>query len=91
MSLSDVRIIDLTRLLPGPYCTSILADLGADVIKVEDPGLGDYMRQFPPQLEGKGAYFETLNRNKKGLRLDLKKEKGKEVFRKLVKSADLRR
>lgn len=58
-------VLDLTRLLPGPYCTMILADFGAEVIKVEDPQLGDYARHFEPKTNGSSALFQSLNRNKK--------------------------
>lgn len=89
LPLSGYRILDLTRLLPGPFCTWLLADFGADVIKVEDPQLGDYARWAPP-LQGKlGAMFVTLNRNKRSITLNLKTEQGKEIFRRLVQQADV--
>jgi len=89
LPLASFRVLDLTRLLPGPFCTWLLADFGADVIKVEDPDLGDYARWMPP-LQGKlGAMFVSLNRNKRSIALNLKTEKGKAVFRELVKQADV--
>jgi len=89
MPLKGKIVIDLTRLLPGPYCTRFLADMGATVIKVEDKREGDYLRSYPPQLEGKNIYFEALNRNKKGISIDLKKEKGREIILRLVDHADV--
>ena len=89
MPLKGIKIIDLTRLLPGPYCTRLLADMGASVIKVEDKREGDYLRSFPPQVDGKNIFFETLNRNKKGITINLEKEKGREIFLELVKGADI--
>jgi len=88
---SGVRILDLTRLLPGAYCSLLLGDLGAEVIKVEEPGIGDYARLTPPQLgaSGMGAAFLMLNRNKQSLTLNLKHEDGQEVFRRLAADADV--
>jgi len=89
LPLSSCRVLDLTRLLPGPYCTWLLADFGADVIKVEDPQFGDYARWAPP-LQGKlGAMFVSLNRNKRSIAINLKSEEGKEIFRRLVQEADV--
>jgi len=87
--VSDVRVLDLTSLLPGPYATLLLADLGADVIKIEKPGQGDPVRGIPPFVQGKSARFSALNRNKKSLALDLKTPKGREIFLQLAKSADV--
>ena len=86
-----VRILDLTRLLPGAYCSLFFADLGAEVIKIEEPGVGDYARWASPALEAtsQGAGFEMLNRNKKSLTLNLKDESGKAILRRLVESADV--
>ena len=78
--LAGIRVVDLTRLLPGAYCTMLLAGLGADVIKVEEPGRGDYMR-----LDA--AHFEAVNRNKRSIELDLKSEHGKEILLRLVDTA----
>jgi crotonobetainyl-CoA:carnitine CoA-transferase CaiB-like acyl-CoA transferase len=90
-AFAGVRLLDLSRLLPGPYCSLLFADLGAEVIKVEEPGLGDYARQTLPHWgdSGIGSYFLLLNRNKKSLSLNLKTEGGKAVFRRLVGTADV--
>jgi alpha-methylacyl-CoA racemase len=87
--LSGVRIIDLTRLYPGPLATMILGDLGADVIKVEDPSRGDLMRYLPPQKNGIGQGFLALNRSKRSLALDLKSARGRELFFDLVRVCDV--
>jgi alpha-methylacyl-CoA racemase len=95
--LADVKILDLTRLLPGDFCTLLLADLGADVIKVEDTGPGDYVRWAPPYygtdeqtpLGTRSALYLGLNRNKRSIRLDLKQEGGRQVLLKLAESADV--
>ena len=86
--LRGVRILDLTRLLPGAYCTLLLADLGADVIKVEEPGRGDYMRWMGPVVGDQSALFNALNRNKRSVVLDLKSERGRDAFLKLAATAD---
>jgi crotonobetainyl-CoA:carnitine CoA-transferase CaiB-like acyl-CoA transferase len=89
LPLEGIKIIDLTRILSGPYCTMTLADLGADVIKIESPA-GDDTRQWgPPFVEGESAYYLSVNRNKKSVTLNLKEEKGKEVFFKLLEDADV--
>ncbi|MEA4847912.1 MAG: CoA transferase [Clostridiaceae bacterium] len=87
--LNDIRILDLTRVLSGPFCTMLLADFGAEVIKVERPMLGDDSRHFGPFINGESSYFMSLNRNKKSITLNLKSEEGKAIFLKLVKSADV--
>jgi crotonobetainyl-CoA:carnitine CoA-transferase CaiB-like acyl-CoA transferase len=95
--LSDVQILDLTRLLPGGFCTLLLADFGADVIKVEDTGPGDYFRWVPPHygtdeqnaLGTRSAVYLGLNRNKRSIRLDLKQEGGRQALLKLAESADV--
>jgi crotonobetainyl-CoA:carnitine CoA-transferase CaiB-like acyl-CoA transferase len=87
--LTGVRVLDLTRLLPGPYCTLLLADLGADVIKVEDCQGGDYLRWSPPLHGEYSSAFYTLNRNKRSIALDLKVDAGREAFLRLVESADV--
>ncbi|MBP1971283.1 crotonobetainyl-CoA:carnitine CoA-transferase CaiB-like acyl-CoA transferase [Virgibacillus natechei] len=89
MPLNSVRVLDLTRLLPGPYCTMLLADFGAEVIKVEDPRGGDYARAYDPKLDEDSAMFHSLNRNKKSVCLNLKSEEGKAYFLKLVETADV--
>jgi alpha-methylacyl-CoA racemase len=95
--LSDVKILDLTRLLPGGFCTLLLADLGADVIKVEDTGQGDYVRWAPPYygseehtpLGTRSAIYLALNRNKRSIRLDLKHEQGRQALLRLAETADV--
>jgi len=89
MPLSGIRVLDLTRLLPGAFCTMLLADMGAEVIKVEDPDQGDYMRWTPPLVEGQSVLFNSLNRNKKSVSLNLKTEAGKDVLLRLVETADV--
>ncbi|QCW04622.1 CaiB/BaiF CoA-transferase family protein [Natrinema pallidum] len=90
MQLDSVRILDLSRLLPGPYATQLLADAGADVIKVEDTDRGDYARDIPPTTgRGVGALFESVNRGKRSIALDLKSEAGREAFYELVADADV--
>lgn len=87
MPLSGIRILDLTRLLPGAFCTMLLAGMGAEVIKVEEPGTGDYMRWTPPLVDGQSALFDALNRNKKSLTLNLKTHAGRDLLLKLVDGA----
>jgi alpha-methylacyl-CoA racemase len=87
--LSGIRVIDLSRLLPGPFCTMQLADMGADVIKVEDPDGGDHMRWTPPLVDGQSALFNALNRNKRSLTVNLKDEAGKDVLLRLVEASDV--
>ena len=88
--LDGVRVIDLTQALAGPYSTMLLGDMGAEVIKVEQPHAGDQSRGWgPPFIEGESAYFLAINRNKKSLTLDLKSEKGKAVMHRLVSQADV--
>ncbi|WP_067726200.1 CaiB/BaiF CoA transferase family protein [Oceanobacillus damuensis] len=89
MPLHSIRVLDLTRLLPGPYCTMMLADFGAEVIKVEDPVAGDYLRDFQPKTDEDSAFFHSLNRNKKSICLDLKSEKDRKHFLMLVETADV--
>ena len=87
--LRGVTVLDLTRVLAGPYCCMMLADMGADVIKIEMPGRGDDARRNAPLVNGESAYYINLNRNKRGMTLNLKTEEGKEIFRELVKKADI--
>ncbi len=87
--LQGIKVIDLTRVLAGPFCTMTLADLGAEIIKIEKPGTGDDSRAFGPHLHGESAYFMSINRGKKSLTLDLKSEKGREIFLLLIKDADV--
>ena len=87
--LDGLRVLDLSRLMPGPLCTMILGDLGADVIKVEQPEIGDYARSAPPLLGNTGSAFLMLNRNKRSITLNLKKAEGQEILRKLAAKADV--
>ncbi len=88
--LSGLRVLDLTRVLAGPYCTLLLADLGAEVVKVERPGTGDDARAFGPFLDnGQSAYFASINRGKKSIALDLKDETDRATFLQLVAKADI--
>jgi len=87
--LSGYKVLDLTWVYSGPYCTSLLLDLGADVIKVEGPKCGDHTRSFPPFKNGGSGYFYGLNRGKKSIALNLKSEEGKAIFRDLVKKVDV--
>ena len=87
-ALGGLRILDLTRVLAGPFCTMMLADMGAEVIKIEQPGKGDDTRHFAPFQNNESAYYMNLNRGKKGVTLDLKGE-GREMFLELVKTADV--
>lgn len=94
LPFEGLRVLDLSRLLPGGFCSLLLADFGADVIKVEDTGMGDYIRWSPPHFEGaeetaKSSLFLSLNRNKRSVRVDLKNEAGREVLLKLVEDADV--
>ncbi|MEN6326548.1 MAG: CoA transferase [Syntrophomonas sp.] len=88
-ALEGVKVIDLTQAYSGPFCTMHMADHGAEVIKIERPGLGDQSRTWGPIKEGYSAYYAFLNRNKKSLSLDLRSEEGKSIFLKLVKDADV--
>lgn len=87
-ALHGVRVLDLTRVLAGPFCTMMLADMGAEVIKIEVPKKGDDSRQFGPFVNGESSYYMNLNRNKKGITLNLK-GRGKEIFLEMVKKADI--
>ena len=88
--LEGIRILDLTRVLSGPYCTMLLGDLGAEVIKVERPGEGDDTRSFAPPFQGdQAAYFLSVNRNKKSITLDMKNEQGKEILWRLLDLSDV--
>lgn len=89
LALSNLRVLDLTRVMAGPYCTMYLADLGAEVIKIEIPGTGDDTRKFPPFKNGESLYYCNMNRNKKGVTLNLKKPEGKALFKEMVKNADV--
>ena len=89
-SLEGIKVLDLSRTLAGPYCTMLLGDMGADVIKVEQPVSGDETRRFtPPTWNGEATYYLTSNRNKRGITVDLKSPEGKEIIYKLAKEADI--
>ncbi len=94
LPLEGIRVLDLSRLLPGGFCSLLLADFGADVVKVEDTGPGDYIRWSPPYHEGvedsaRSALFLALNRGKRSIRLDLKAPEGREVLLRLARGADV--
>ena len=88
-ALAGIKVLDLTRVLAGPYCTMILADMGAEVIKVEEPVKGDDSRHFGPYVNGESAYFMSINRNKKSITLNLKSEEAKAQLLKLVAKVDV--
>ncbi len=88
-ALEGIRVLDLSRLFPGPFATQVLADFGADVIKVEQPGSGDYMRGFAPVVRGQSLFFLNLNRNKRSVALNLKHPRGRGIFLELVDRADV--
>lgn len=89
-ALEGLRVLDLTRALAGPYCTLMLADHGADVVKIELPGVGDETRQWsPPEINGISAYYLAINRNKRSVTCDLKHPEGKRVVERLIERADI--
>src|SRR5512136_2116825 len=87
--LRKLKMLDLSRLLPGPYCSLLLADLGMEVLKVEDPDQGDPTRMAGPIRKKDSAIFLALNRNKKSIKLNLKTKEGREIFYKLIQSYDI--
>ncbi len=88
--LSGIKVIDQTQALAGPYCTMILGDLGAEVIKIERPGIGDQSRQWaPPAIGDQGCYYLAVNRNKRGIALNIRAPRGREIMHKLVADADI--
>ncbi|HEY2745091.1 MAG TPA: CaiB/BaiF CoA-transferase family protein, partial [Polyangia bacterium] len=87
--LKGVRVLDLSRLIPGPFCTLILSDLGASVDKLEDPHVGDYLRVFPPMKNGLSGRFNAINRDKRSICLDLKKPEARDALLKLVEKYDV--
>jgi len=94
LPLEGVRVLDLSRLLPGGFCSLLLSDFGADVVKVEDTGMGDYVRWSPPHVPGvaesaSSALFLALNRGKRSIRIDLKTEEGREVLLRLAREHDV--
>ncbi|PIC66191.1 formyl-CoA transferase [Sporosarcina sp. P21c] len=89
-ALNGIKVLDLSRTLAGPYCSMLLGDMGADIIKVEQPGKGDESRYFtPPTWNGESCYFLSTNRNKRSITIDLKSPEGKEIIYKLVEEADV--
>lgn len=88
-ALEGITVLDLTRVLAGPFCSMMMADMGANVIKIEETGKGADERQMGPFVNGESAYYMNLNRNKKGVSLNLKSAKGKQIFKDLVKKADV--
>ncbi len=89
LPLTGIRILDLSRYLPGPFCTQLLADFGAEVVKIEQPEVGDPGRQLAPTVNGISTRFYTVNRNKKSITLDIRKEEGQEIFKKLIPQFDV--
>src|SRR5947209_18236788 len=88
--LEGLTVLDLTRVLSGPYCTMLLADMGARVIKIEQPGKGDDTRGWgPPFVEGESAYFLSINRNKESVTLDFKRPEGRAILHRLIAKADV--
>jgi crotonobetainyl-CoA:carnitine CoA-transferase CaiB-like acyl-CoA transferase len=87
--LAGVRVLDLTRVLAGPFCSMILGDMGAEVIKIEEPGKGDDTRAWPPFVEGEATYFMAVNRNKQSLTLNLKAPEGRAIFQRLARKSDV--
>src|SRR5438477_8510830 len=87
--LKGVRVLDLTRLLPGGYCTLLLSDMGADVVKVEEPGKGDYIRWTPPMVGEESAAHRALNRGKRSITLNLKTAEGVDLLRRLAVGTDV--
>ena len=87
--LAGVRVLDLTRVLAGPFCSMILGDMGAEVIKIEEPGKGDDTRSWPPFLGGEATYFLSVNRNKQSLTLNLKEPEGRAILEKLARKSDV--
>jgi len=88
-SAEGIKVIDLTSALSGPYCSMILGDMGAEVVKVEEPTSGDMNRTNGPFIGGEGSYFLYANRNKRSLTLNLREERAREILLKLVRDADV--
>ena len=89
MQLEGIRVVDLTRILSGPFCSMFLADMGAEVIKIEDPDEGDPVRKQGAAVNGFSLYFATFNRNKRSLTLDLRSDEGKDILRQLIRKTDV--
>ena len=87
--LAGIRVLDLSRFIAAPFCTMLLADMGAEVIKIEKPKTGDISRQFKPYKNGETLYFTAFNRNKKGITIDLRSQDGKELLKGLIKKSDV--
>src|SRR5690349_24917917 len=87
--LDGLKVVDLTRVLAGPFCTMLLGDMGADVIKIEEPGSGDDTRGWAPFIDGWSSYFLGVNRNKRSVALNIKTPDGKEVLHRLLSTADV--
>ena len=87
--LAGIRVVDLTRVLAGPFCAMALGDMGAEVIKIEEPGKGDDTRGWPPFVGGEATYFMSVNRSKKSLTLNLKAPEGQDILRRLIARADV--
>ena len=87
--LEGIRVLDLTRVMSGPFCTAMLADLGAEVIKLEMPGVGDTGRLFAPHIDGESVYFNMLNRGKQSITVQLKDPAGVEIVRDLIRCSDV--
>ena len=88
-ALDHLVVLDLTRVVAGPYCTRLLGESGGTVIKIENPAGGDDTRSYAPYRNGSSMYFANINRNKKSVTLNLKSPEGREIFRSLVKKADI--
>ena len=88
-ALSNLKVLDLGRVIAGPLASSILADMGADVIKIEDPGTGDLARNMMPKKDGISTYFVMFNRGQRGVTLNLKSTQGKAILTKMIESADV--
>ena len=87
--LHDIKVLDFTRVLAGPYCTMVLKNLGAEVLKVERPVGGDDSRGFGPYINNESIYFISINRGKKSIAVDLKTEEGKKIVTELIKKVDV--
>jgi hypothetical protein len=89
LPLDGIRVLDMSRLLPGPFASMILGDFGAEVIKIEEPSLADYSRWAPPFYGTLSVYFSNVNRNKKSITLNLKSPEGRDIFHRLAEKADV--
>src|SRR5262249_800307 len=87
--LDGIRVLDLSRVLAGPYCSMIMADLGAEVIKVEETGIGDHTRTIPPFVGTESHYFLAISRNKKSIALDARTQEGRDVLLKVAAHCDV--